>query len=166
MVLSETETGEVDTSRRNIWIVVGVFGLLLVAAIGYIISRPAAPNVAPRLQNALRAGDAEFEQFKNRIEIDQLEALESPTATGTVWMKLTGTVRNFTGRTINGLEVRGKIVDSQKQVVKERTIIVIPNAQPELASNRTTIADVPIDNISKTAERANIEMEVVAIRFK
>lgn len=166
MVLSETEAGEVDTSRRNIWIVVGVFGLLLVAAIGYIISRPAAPNVAPRLQNALRAGDAEFEQFKNRIEIDQLEALESPTATGTVWMKLTGTVRNFTGRTINGLEVRGKIVDSQKQVVKERTIIVIPNAQPELAPNRTTIADVSIDNISKTAERANIEMDVVAIRFK
>jgi len=166
MVLSETDSGEVDASRRNIWIVVGVFGLLLVAALGYIISRPAAPNVAPRLENALRAGDAEFEQYKDRVQIDQLEALESPTATGTMWMKLTGTVRNFTGRTINGLEVRGKIVDSQKQVVKERTIIVIPNAQPELASNRTTIADVSIDNISKTAERANIEMDVVAIRFK
>lgn len=166
MVLSETETTEIDNSRRTILIVVGVFALLLIAAIGYIISRPAAPNVAPRLENALRAGNAEFEQFKDRIQIDQLEAQESPTATGTMWMKLTGTVRNFTGRTINGLEVRGKIVDSQKQVVKERTIIVIPNVQPEIANNRTAIADVTIDNISKTAVRANIEMEVVAIRFK
>lgn len=166
MVLSETETSEVDNSRRNVLIVVGVFGLLLVAAIGFIISRPAAPNVAPRLENALRAGDAEFEQFKDRVQIDQVEALESPRATGDMWMKLTGTVRNFTGRTINGLEVRGKIVDSQKQVVKERTIIVIPSVQPEIAPNRTAIADVTIDNISKTADRANIEMEVVAIRFK
>ena len=36
-------------------------------------------------------------------------------------MSLHGTVRNFSGRTLNGLEINAVVVDHQGQPVKQRT---------------------------------------------
>ncbi len=81
-------------------------------------------------------------------------------------MTLQTTVRNFTGRTITGLEMRAAVVDLQGQPVKERTVIIIPNRQTELEPNRTLLVPIVIDGMSKEADRANIVMEVAAIKIK
>ena len=51
-------------------------------------------------------------------------------------MNLQTTVRNFTGRTVNGLEVKAAVVDGEGKPVKQRTVVVIPTKQAELLPER------------------------------
>ena len=54
------------------------------------------------------------------------EADEAKLALGGIVMNLQTTVRNFTGRTLNGLEIRGMVVDHQGKPVRQQTVVVIP----------------------------------------
>ena len=85
-------------------------------------------------------------------------------------MTLQTTVRNFTGRTLTGLEIYAAVVDLQGNPVKERTVIVIPSRRPgspaELEPNQTMVVPIVIDGMSKEADRANIKMEVAAIKVR
>src|ERR1044072_8596842 len=83
-----------------------------------------------------RAGGADFEKYRTLIKIDDIEATESARAVGDIVMTLFGTVRNFTGRTLNGLELRVAVVDLEGKPVKERTLLVIPNQKQELENNQ------------------------------
>jgi hypothetical protein len=76
------------------------------------------------------------------------------------------TVRNVTGKTLNGLEIRAAVVDHQGNAVKQRTVVVIPTRQPELAPNKTMPVQVMLEGMSDTDDRANIKMEVTGFRFK
>jgi hypothetical protein len=64
------------------------------------------------------------------------------------------------------LEIRGAVVDHQGQPVKERTVIVIPSRQPELAPNKTMPVTMMLEGMKDTDDRANIKMEVAGVKFK
>ena len=81
-------------------------------------------------------------------------------------MSVHSTVRNFTGRPINGLEVRAAVVDHQGKALKERTVVVIPTRQPELGPNKTMQVQVMLEGMSDTDDRADIKMEITGFRFK
>jgi hypothetical protein len=81
-------------------------------------------------------------------------------------MSLQTTVRNLTGKTLTGLEVRAAVVDYNGKPVKQRAVIVVPTRQPELAPNKTMQVNVLLDGFSETDARANIKMEVTAFKFK
>lgn len=170
MAYSEQNLPETDSSRRAIFIVIGLATALLVAGLFYLATRPRANDPAagpPRLDGAVRAGSPEFEQYRERIVVDGLDATEATRAVGDVQMVVTATIRNFTGRTITGLEMRGKVVDPDNNPVRERVFIPLPSQrQQELEPNRTTQARVVLEGISKDDVRANIGMEVEAVRFK
>jgi hypothetical protein len=118
------------------------------------------------LPQLIRAGSPDYEKFQPLIKIDDVEATEATRAVGDVVMTLFGTVRNFTGRTLNGLEIRVSVVDLDGNPVKERTLLVIPNQKPELDNNQTMKAQALLEGISKNATRANIRMEVTGFSFK
>lgn len=118
------------------------------------------------LPQLIRAGSADYEKYQPLIKIDDVEATESPRAVGDIVMVLYGTVRNFTGRTLNGLEVRVAVVDLDGKPVKERTLVVIPSQKPELDNNQTMKAQARLEGIGKNATRANIKMEVTGFSFK
>ena len=76
-------------------------------------------------------------------------------------------MRNFTGRTLRGLEIKGSVVDRQGQPVRERTVVVIPTQQqPELEPNRTMLVVIRIEGMTDADDRANIKMEVTGFKFK
>jgi hypothetical protein len=160
---------EPNNSGRMIFIIVAAISMLLIAGLIYLATRPSSGgNTAgqPRLEGAIRAGTPEFEQYRERLLLDGLEATEATRAIGDVVMTLKATARNFTGRTINGLEVHAAVIDSQGNPVKERTVIVVPTRQPELEQNRTMEVPVMLEGMKKDDDRANIKMEVTAVRFK
>jgi hypothetical protein len=57
-------------------------------------------------------------------------------------------------------------VDHGNQPVKERTVIMIPTRQAELAPNKTMPVTMMLEGFKDTDDRANIKMEVVAVKFK
>ncbi len=174
MSTTENNINKRERSRNTPFIISAIIGLLLIAGLfAYIKTRPApAPYTGPpqqRLEGALRAGAPEFEQVKQRIGVDEPEATEGGRVVGDIVMTLTTTVRNFTGRTINGLEMRAAVVDLEGKPIKERFVIVLPNPGKnvtELEPNKTLPVAIVIEGFSKTDVRANIQMEVTGVKFK
>lgn len=168
MASSERGLVDSDDSRRKLIIVVAVIAALVIAIFFYflLLASSSGGSVDPVLEAAVRAGSPEFEQFHSRIVLDEAEADEAKRALGDIVMNLQTTVRNFTGRTLNGLEIRAAVVDHQGKAVKERTVVVIPTKQPELEPNKTMLVAVRLEGMTDTDDRANIRMEVTGFTFK
>lgn len=174
MSITEQKLNKREGSRNIPFIVAAVIAALVIAGLFvYLRKRPApAPSTGPaqqHLEGALRAGSPEFEQAKQRIGVDEPEATEGSRIVGDIVMTLTTTVRNFTGRTISGLEMRAAVVDLNGKPIKERYVIVVPDVKrdmAELENNKTLPVSVTIEGFSKSDVRANIQMEVTGVKFK
>ncbi len=166
-MVDSIKSAETDNDRRTIVIVVAVVAALVIGVLFYFLLRATGSgNAQPALPGMVRAGSPEFEQSKARLTLDDPEADEARRALGDIVMSIHSTVRNFTGRTLDGLEVRGAVVDHQGKAVKEKTILVIPTRQAELEPNKTMLVQVMLDGMSENDDRANIKLEITGIRFK
>lgn len=165
---TQERPAEINDSRRKVIIVVAVLAGIVIAGLFYFLLRASSTRPAePALEGAIRAGSPEFAQIQPKIVLDSPEADESHRVVGDIWMNVHTTVRNFTGRTLNGLEVKASVVDHQGKPVKERTVVVLPNdRQKELEPNKTMPVEVPLEGMTDKDDRANIKMEVTGFRFK
>ena len=152
---------------RWIYIAAGIVTLmLLLLVLGkfYWASRPAG-NVAeqPRLEGALRAGASEFDEVRPLILVEKPQATIAPRALGDKVVELTTQVRNETGRTINGLELRGSVLDSQGTALRERTVVVVPAQQAALAPGETMNVRILLEGIDPNSDRADTHVEVTGV---
>jgi hypothetical protein len=139
---------------------------LVAAGLHYVaMTQPINSYSGPRLERALRPGEPEFEQVREQIEIAQLLGTEEVHPFNSLAVDLTATVRNSTGRTICGLEMRGAIADAENSTVRERTVLVIPARQTALEPGETIGVRVLLESISKDSERTNMVLEVTGVRF-
>lgn len=168
MATQDRRVEEDDSSRRKLIIVVAVAAAVVIAGFFYLLMRASSGgNDAPVLAGAIRLGTPEFEPYKTQIFLDDPEATESPRALGDITMTLMTTVRNLSNKPLNGLEIRAAVVDYEGKPVKQRTVIVIPSInQQELLPNKTMPVSVLLDGMSPNDARANIKMEIVAVRFR
>ena len=157
-----------EKPRRTLIIVVAVVAAVLIGGVFYLLMRETAAPAAPAtLADGIRAGSPEFEQQRAKIALDKPEAMESTNVLGGFQMDLKTTVRNFTGRTITGLEIRAAVLTSSGSVLRERTMVVIPSAKrPELEPNKTMVVTVPISQLKETDDRASLWMEVTAFKLR
>jgi len=139
---------------------------LVAVSLHYVaMTQPVNSYSGPRLSSALRAGEPDFEQVREQIEIAQLLGTEQVHPLNSLAVDLTATIKNNTGRTISGLEMRGAIVDAQNSTVRERTVMVIPARQTSLEPGEAIGVRVLLESISKDSERANMVLEVTGVRF-
>jgi hypothetical protein len=156
-----------EKPRRILIIVVAVIAAVVIGGFFYVLLREsAAPGAPPTLQGAIRPGSPDWDKYSKLIALDDPEADEAKRALGDTVMTLQTTVRNFTGRTITGLEVRGAVVDHDNKPVKERTLVVVPVRQPELDPNKTMRVSILIDGFTDSDDRANIKMEVTGFTLR
>jgi hypothetical protein len=167
MSATERESPGADDARRRVIIGVAIIAALAIGTLIYFLLRATGGGTQqPTLQGAIRPGSPEWSQYQSKLVIEPAEADEARRPLGDIVMTLRAVVRNFTGRTIDGLEVKGTVVDLQGQPVKERTIIVIPTRQPELGPNKTLVAQVVIEGFKESDNRANIKMEITGFRLR
>ena len=165
--MSTEHTMPEENSSRTLVIVVAAIALVAIGGLFYLLMRKsAAPNPPPTLQGAVRRGSPDWDKYSKLIALDDPEADESKRALGDTVMTLFTTARNFTGRTVTGLEIKGSVVDSDGKPVKERTLVVIPGRQPELDPLKTMKVSVMIDGFSDADNRANIKMEVTCFTLR
>ena len=158
---------EDTASNKTLIIVVAVAAAVVIALFFYVLMRASGPGPAePALQGAIRPGTPEYEKYKAGLVRDEPEAFEANRALGDTVMTLKTTVRNLTGKTLNGLEVYAAVVDHQGKAVKERSVVVVPTRQPELAPNKTMDVAITLEGFKDTDDRANIKMEIAGVKFK
>jgi hypothetical protein len=163
-----TSIHDKDDSRRTVIIVVAVIAAIIIAVLFYFLMRASGGGsaVEPALEGAVHVGAPEFAEVAAKIHLDEPEAYESKRALGDIVMNLQTTVRNFTGRTLAGLEIKGMVVDHQQKPVSQRTVVVIPTRQQELEPNRTMAVQIMLEGMTDSDDRANIRMEVTGYKFK
>jgi hypothetical protein len=167
MATPERQIPDADDSRRTIIIVVAVIAAIAIATLFYFLMRASGGGtIEPTLEGAIRAGSPEFEQYASKIVLDPPDAYESKRALGDIVMNLQTIVHNFSGKTLSGLEIKGIVVDHQGKPVNQRAVVVIPTRQPELENNRSMAVRVMLEGMTDKDDRANIKMEVSAIKFK
>ncbi len=150
-----------EKSPRTVIILVAVIAAMAIGGFFYLLLRKSvAVGPPPTLQGAIRPGAPDWDKYSKLIPLDDPEADEAKRALGDTVMTLHTTARNFTGRTITGLEIRASVVDSDGKPVKERTLVVVPGRQPELDPLKTMRVSIMIDGFSDSDNRANIKMEV------
>lgn len=124
--------------------------------------RPAAER---RLEGAMRPETPGFEQLGGRVVVERVMATEAPRALGDLVVELEGTVRNTTGRTISGLEVRGAVLDARRSPLRERTVVVVPARQAALEPGEAINVRIPLEGVGPGEERAAALLEVTGVRF-
>ncbi|HEX6716212.1 MAG TPA: hypothetical protein VF088_03835 [Pyrinomonadaceae bacterium] len=159
---------ESSESNRTLIIGVAVAAAVVIALVFYLLMRAGGGGASgdAGLQGAIRPGSSEFDKYKPNIVLDDPEATEAKRALGDIVMSLQTTVRNLTGKTLTGLEIRAAVVDYDGKPVKQRTVVVIPTRQLELAPNKTMSVPVMLEGMSDTDARANIKMEVTGFKIK
>jgi hypothetical protein len=151
-------------TRRVIFIVVGIVGLLLLGALAYYATRPAPPPGERRLENALRPGAPEFEHVRDRIVLDfdpDQDATIGGNALGNYVVTMNPKVRNFTGRTINGLEFRAAGLTRTGETIRE----LISVSEREIEPNRVGTPAVGV-NFPSDRRPAQLRLELTGVRFK
>jgi len=147
-----------------------VVGLLGIAAVvTWIMLTPTPPKQEPRIEGALTEG-AEFESIRKKIvvEPDYDYMREYRKITGEIAVNLVGVIRNFSGKTITGLEVVGSVVEKDTgKVIKERKAIVIPNSdRKQLENNKTLPISVLIDGFRESDNRDYIKWRITALKVE
>src|SRR5437016_94960 len=169
MATLEPNIDDRDDSRRKIIIIVAIIAAIVIAVLFYGLMRVSGGGTAsrpPRLEGAIRPGSPDWDKYSKYVVRDEPEADEAKRALGDIVMTLHTTIRNFTGRTIDGLEMRAAVVDHQNQVVRERTLVVIPGRRDELGPNKTISVGINVEGFTDSDDRANIKMEVTGFRSR
>ncbi len=165
---------EADAARRKVFTIVGLLTAVLVAGMIFWATRArpggnGAPPVQPQLAGAIRAGAPEFAQLRERVVVDFTpddDATESTRPLGDIVMVMTPKVRNFTGHTLTGLELQATVIGYAGAPLQTRTVIVIPDRQPELDNNKVLEVPIRMEGLRKDDVRANIKIEVTGFKVK
>ncbi len=172
--MSSKLNDETDASRRKIFIIAAIVSALLIAALVFWATRSGSKGALQqaRLAGAIRADSPEFAQLRERLVVEfnpDEDAFESTRPVGDIVMTMRPKVRNFTGRTITGLELLATVVDLDNNPVRQRTRIAIPNVetgQAELENNKLIVVPILMEGFKKDDVRANIRIEVTGVKFK
>jgi hypothetical protein len=117
------------------------------------------------LAGALRTGAAGFDEYRDRIVIEQPQVIAASPAIGDPALEFTASVRNDTGRVIKGLEVRGMVVDEQGEPVSERIAVIIPTQQTAIEPDEVINARLLLEGLRPEAAHASIRLEVTGVIF-
>ena len=117
------------------------------------------------LEGAIRRESPGFDELSGLLVVEQLVAAEAPRPLNDEAVEITGTVRNATGRTVTGLELRGVILDALSTPLRERTVVVVPLRQAALEPGEAINVSILLEGVSPETERAAHSMEVTGVRF-
>ncbi len=168
----EKTKDEADGSRRVAFTVMAIASVVIVGAILLLLTpvgvklglRSPEQTAERRLEGAIRPGSPEFEQVREKlvVEFDPDEnALIGPTALGPWAVTFKPVVRNFTGRTVSGLEFHLAGVDLKGNVIRERIAI----NQDEIEPNKVHTPPLSI-NFPQDGRPADLKLELTGVRFK
>lgn len=146
--------------------ITGVIVLATAAIVSLAATRPyRGPVSEQRLGDAIRHQTPGFELFGGQLLVEQLAASEAPRPPNEAAVEVMGTVRNTTGLTVTGLEVRGAILDAQSAPLRERTVVVVPTKQTALEPGEAINVSILLEGVGLEAGHSVPQIEVTGVRF-
>lgn len=151
---------EPDKSRMVIYAALALVGLLLLGGLAYLATRPTQKPGEEKLAGAIRPGAPDYPGNRLVMDFDPDEnATMGTNALGNYVVTMKPTVRNFTGRTVNGLEFRAAGLDLNGNVMRERTFVT----EDEIEPNKTASPAIGLNFPNRPAQ---LKLELTGVRFK
>jgi hypothetical protein len=164
------DRAEQTKKRKIIGITIGVF--VIVVAVMILVSARRTPDAPPPgqpvtiLEDALRAGSPEFDEYRKFITIDNQDATESQNLIGQKLVVARGFLANRGSRVITGAEVKAVLYDLDNKPVAERVAVPIPKTRASLGPNETLAIQVNVDPVPPGAAVARFEIVVQGLKFQ
>ena len=153
---------ERDKSHLVIYAGVAVLALLLIGGLAYLATRPTQKPGEERLAGAIRPGDPNWPGDKLVVDfVPDEDATGGENTLGNYVVTMKPTVRNFTGRTVNGLEIHVAGLDLKGNVIRERTYV----NKGEVETNKTASPAISL-NFPSDNRPAQLKLELTGMRFK
>ena len=180
----ETETEQMTEQRRSrMLMILGGAGALALAMVIVFLSRGTRTATVPpnagaqlpggtqvRLENAVRAGAAEFDAYKAKLTLEDFDKIGAANAMGMTQLALRARLTNRGDRTLNGVEValRAMSLNEEGKVLALNYGLPIPNKQSELKPGESMQITVKVDLPSTISEGdvADIVPEITGLRFR
>lgn len=166
------ETEKTTAQRRSRAILlIGAIGALVLALL-MILAREALQTDSPRgaiLENAVRAGAADFDSYRERLALEEKEIIVHPNMIGMAQYEVRAKLTNRGDRTISGLEMVGRIINLQDQAVKEAISLPIPRLrQQPLGPGESMRISVKVDAPARVSEAdvKDVTIELRGLRFQ
>lgn len=160
------QTEEQKKSRTILW-VGWVVAVLFVAII--VLFAKSKPQESPALEGAVSAGNAEFEAYKSKVEVEITDKVVHPNLIGMFQLEIRASIHNRGDREITGLEIVGKMLDLEDKTIAQRLSAAIPRARKEpLNPGESMRFSVKIDAPAKTteAEVKDVTIELKSLKFQ
>jgi len=166
-----SQTEKTVARSRGRAVLFGGTALVLLLAVIIVLFAKSRPEESPTLQGAARAGDAEFEAYKSKVEIeitpDDKRVYDN--MIGMFQIDVRAKIHNRGDRPITGLEVVGKMLSLDDKIITQRISIPIPRARLEpLKPGESLPVSVKLDAPAKITENdiKDVTIELQALKFQ
>lgn len=163
----ETEKNvEQSRGRRILWMGTAIVLALTALIVLFAKSRP---QQAASLDDALRAGNAEFETYKSNVNIEITDKVVHPNLIGMFQIDIKAKLHNRGEKPITGIEIVGKMLALDDKVLSQRVSIPIPRGrQAPLKPGESIPVSVKVDAPGKVSEAdvKDVVIELSGLRFQ
>jgi hypothetical protein len=152
--------------RPYIWI--GVVTVLLIVALIWLVTHLDPESRPNTLDNVARAGSADFDAYKDKLEFEYIDKMVYPSMMGLWQLQVRARMHNRGDRPVTGVEVVGKMLDLSDKVIAQATTVPIPRIRTEpLKPGESIEFTVKVDAPGKVSEAdvKDIVVEVRGLRF-
>jgi hypothetical protein len=145
----EKETVE-GRSRMILW--VGAF-VAMVLTLGLVKLSFSPPQESPTLDNVVRAGAPEFDNYKDKVALEVIDKIVYPNMIGMAQYEIKARLHNRGDRAITGVELAGKMIALDDKLIAQSVSIPIPRVRREpLKPGESVAVSVKIDAPAKVRE--------------
>jgi hypothetical protein len=160
------QPSERNPIRPFIWI--GGVAVLLIVALIWALTHLNPENRPNRIDNVARAGSADYDTYKDKLEFEVIDRMVYPTMMGLWQLEWRGRMHNRGDRPLTGVEVVGKMLDLNDKVLAQATSVPIPRTRKEpLKPGESLEFSVKVDAPGKVTEDdvKDIVIELRGLRF-
>lgn len=141
----ELDTPKVEEPKPNRLVLSGL-ALIVIGLVGAVLwIANSKPGYKPALPNAVRAGNAEFDNYRSKVTLELVDKIVHPNLIGMAQYEIQVRITNRGDHTLTGLELAGRMIDLSDQLIKEAVSVPIPRLRKTLSPGETFLASVKID---------------------
>ena len=160
------KSAEQSRGRKILWMGTAIVLALTALIVLFAKSRP---QQAASLDDALRAGNAEFEAYKSKVEVEVTDKVVHPNLIGMFQIDIKAKLHNRGEKPITGIEIVGKMLALDDKVLSQRVSIPIPRGrQAPLKPGESIPVSVKVDAPGKVSEAdvKDVVIELSGLRFQ
>jgi hypothetical protein len=157
---------EKNPIRPFIWI--GGVAVVLIVGLIWLVLQYNPDNRSNSLENVSRSGTAEFDGYKDKLQLEVIDKIVYPNMIGLWQLEVKARMHNRGDRPVTGVEVLGKMLDLNDKVIAQATSVPIPRIRQEpLKPGESLAFSVKVDAPGKVteAEVKDIVIELRGVRF-